>query len=302
MSLSIGITAPYSDATITSGPLMRDFVGLLEELGVESLWTVEHVIEAEQYERLYPYSESGKMPGRFVPMADPLEILAFAAAVSTTLKLGTGVMVAPLHSPVILAKRVATLDRLSGGRVLLGLGIGWQKEEYTSVGVPYADRGARLDETIEAMRELWASRPATYHGRFVGFEQVHLLPPPTSGAVPIIIGGSSDPAVRRCGRVGNGWFPHAMPAEAFARGAELLAATASQAGRSIDDIPITVSPGSVDRAQEMDPDFVRPYVEHGATRLIINAAITDPGELGLLRERIVRYQNEVIGPLQAIAR
>ena len=155
MDVALGVIAPYADGVITSSTFVADFAGVLEECEVESVWAVEHVVEAEVYEPLYPYNSEGKMPGRYVPMTDPLETLAYLAAVTSTVKLGTAVVVAPLHSPAVLAKRATTLDWLSDHRLILGLGIGWQKEEYAAVGVPYADRGRRLEECIEAMRELW---------------------------------------------------------------------------------------------------------------------------------------------------
>jgi probable F420-dependent oxidoreductase len=294
MSLSLGVMAPYADGVITSGPVLAEFGALVEELGVESVWAVEHVLEAEEYERLYPYSESGEMPRRYVPMADPLEILSFLAASTTRLRLGTSVMVAPLHSPVMLAKRASTLDRLSGGRLLLGLGIGWQKEEYSAIGVPYADRGARLEEAIEAMSALWAEHPATYHGRFVQFDRVHSLPAPMDGRVPIVLGGNSAPAVRRCARLADGWFPHAIPPDEFARGVELLRASARDAGRAEDDLTISVSPGMADPARETDVDFVRRYVEHGASRLVITSGMSGPDDLPRVRDRVLRYQELVM--------
>ena len=266
-NVTLGVIAPYADDVITSRAALTEFCGVLEECGVESVWTVEHVLEADAYEPRYPYSDDGRMPRRFVPMADPLELLAFFAALTTTITLGTSVVVAPLHSPVVLAKRASTLANLSGGRFELGLGIGWQKEEYASVGVPYADRGVRLDECIGAMRALWADRPASFDGRFVSFERVHSLPTPPSGRVPIVLGGNSRPAVARCARTGDGWFPHAISHDDFAAGAALLRALAQEAGRSPDDIPISICPGSTDYARAFDVDFVRPYVEHGAHAL-----------------------------------
>src|SRR5262249_50883651 len=161
-----------------SGGFLRDFAGTLEECGVESVWTVEHVVIAEEYEPLYPYSESGRTPsgGTHVPMPDPLETIAFLAGASRTLRFGTAMVVAPLHSPVVLAKRAATIDRHSDGRLMLGLGIGWQKEEYAAVGAAYADRGRRLEECVGAMRALWRDAPASYAGRHVAFERLNSLP------------------------------------------------------------------------------------------------------------------------------
>jgi probable F420-dependent oxidoreductase len=296
VTLTLGVIAPYGAGVITSGPLVAEFVAIAEECGVESIWTVEHVIEAKAYERLYPYSPTGKMPGHLVPMADPLEVLAFVAGTGTSLRLGTGVMVAPLHSPVVLAKRAATLSCLSGGRLELGLGIGWQKEEYTSVGVPYADRGGRLRETIEAMRALWSQQPASYDGKFVSFREVYSLPAPTGGTVPIVLGGSSDPAIRRCARIGDGWFPHAMTPDGFARGVALLRSAAAQAGRPA-ELPITVSPASADGSREFDVDWTRAFVEQGATRLVINSGVRQPDDLRLFRERVLRYRREILEPL-----
>jgi probable F420-dependent oxidoreductase len=239
---ALGVIVPYVDGVVTSGDAMSEFAETLEACGVESVWTVEHVIEADRYELLYPYDESGRMPGRFVPMADPLEILAFLAARSRRLLLGTAVMVAPLHPAVVLAKRAATLAGLSGGRLLLGLGIGWQREEYDAVGVPYADRGRRLEESVGAMRELWAHRPATFTGRHVDFDRVHLVPPPPDGRVPIILGGNSPAAIDRCGRLADGWYPHAIWPGDFAAGADRLRDAAVAAGRSPLDVPISVDP------------------------------------------------------------
>ena len=183
---------------------------------------------ADDYEARYPYSADGRMPSApgTTPMPDPLELLAFAAAVTDRLMLGTCVVVAPLHSPAVLAKRAATVDVLSGGRLILGLGIGWQREEYAAVGAPFTERGPRLEESVAAMRALWAGGPATYHGRYVSFERVHLTPAPTRGAVPILLGGNSAPAVRRAGRLAEGWFPYTLGPAELAERADLLRAAA----------------------------------------------------------------------------
>jgi alkanesulfonate monooxygenase SsuD/methylene tetrahydromethanopterin reductase-like flavin-dependent oxidoreductase (luciferase family) len=132
-----------------------------EELGFESLWTVEHVVVPAGYESPYPYSPDGKMPAPDdTPLPDPLVWLAFAAASTSRIKLGTGIAILPQRNALIAAKEVATVDRLSGGRVLLGVGAGWLKEEFEALGVPFERRGRRLDEHIEAMRALWAGERA----------------------------------------------------------------------------------------------------------------------------------------------
>jgi probable F420-dependent oxidoreductase len=294
---ALGVIVPYVDGVVTSGDAMSEFAETLEACGVESVWTVEHVIEAERYEPRYPYDASGRMPGRFVPMADPLEILSFLAARSSRLLLGTAVMVAPLHPPVVLAKRAATLAGLSGGRLLLGLGIGWQREEYLAVGVPYTDRGDRLEECVAAMRELWAHRPATFTGRHVAFDRVHLVPPPPDGRVPIVLGGNSPAAVERAGRLADGWYPHAISPDDFAAGAARLRAAAVAAGRSPDDVPISVDPSAIDRSTWLDPARVQHFVDHGARRLVVRSGITGPGDVGRVRETIERYREQVLDRL-----
>ena len=203
---ALGYIPPMTKGITDDPAYVIPLVEMLEEEGIESIWTVEHVIMADQYEPLYPYSEDGKAPtAPDTLMPDPLEWLAFAAARTEKLRLGTAVVIASQHSAAILAKRVATLDALSQGRVRLGVGIGWQREEYEAIGVPYRDRGRRLDETIEAMRTLWREDFATYQGKHVAFENVHMDAKPANGeTVPILIGGSSEFAARRAGRLGDG--------------------------------------------------------------------------------------------------
>jgi len=302
MTIRLGVMAPFADGLITSGGFLRDFAGTLEECGVESVWTVEHVVVAEDYEPLYPYSDSGRTPSAagVVPMPDPLETIAFLAGATRTLRFGTAMVVAPLHSPVVLAKRVATIDRHSDGRLMLGLGIGWQKEEYAAVGAAYSQRGARLEECVEAMRELWANAPATYRGRFTSFERVHCLPRPESGRVPIVLGGNSEPAVRRAGRTGDGWFPYTITAEDFEERAALLRSSAVEAGRAEDAVEITAWPGSCDREAQHDPAWVRRFTEAGATRLVFAlnpAELAGPRGLDVLRERIAQYRENVADKL-----
>ncbi|MFG2520906.1 LLM class F420-dependent oxidoreductase [Streptomyces sp. NPDC048527] len=299
--LRLGMMAPFTDGLITSGGFLRDLAGTLEECGVESLWTVEHVAVAERYEPLYPYSDDGRIPGSSgaVPMPDPLETIAFLAGDSRSLRFGTAMIVAPLHSPVVLAKRAATIDRHSDGRLMLGLGIGWQKEEYAAVGVPYQDRGRRLEECVGAMRALWGNGPASYQGRHVSFEGLHSLPRPGGGAVPVVLGGNSDPAVRRAGRIGDGWFPYTITPEDFTRQADLLREAARGAGRAEDAVEITVWPGSCDRERAGDPSWVQGFVDAGATRLVIAPRIrgadglSGPRGLDAVREQIDRYRAEV---------
>ena len=284
---------------LVSGPFLRDFAAILESEGVDSVWAVEHVVFAAQYEPNYPYSADGRMPSAagVVPMADPLEVLSHLAATTERLLLGTCVVVAPLHSPAVLAKRAATLDLLSGGRLRLGLGIGWQREEYAAVGAPFERRGERLEECVGAMRALWTDDPATYEGRTVSFRDVHLTLSPTTGRVPIVLGGNSEPAIRRAGRIADGWYPYTIGPEDFARGADLLRESAQNASRSADEIEITVWPGSADPTRELDPDWVRGYVDAGARRLILRPKVMQPSDLEKLPRQIEQYRSTVLAAL-----
>ena len=291
LSPKLGMLLPFGPGLVSS-PLLRAFADILEAEGVESVWAVEHVVVAASYEPNYPYSADGRMPSApgAVPMPDPLEVLSHLAATTERLRLGTCVVVAPLHSPAVLAKRVATLDLLSAGRFLLGLGIGWQPEEYAAVGVPFEGRGERLEECVGAMRALWADDPATYEGRTVSFRDVHLTLRPIGGEVPIILGGNSGPAIRRAGRIADGWFPYTVGPDELARGADLLRQSAEAAGRSGDDIEISVWPGSADPQRELEVAWMRRYLDAGATRIITRPRVTKPADLEGLPEQIRRFR------------
>lgn len=180
-----------------------------DEAGFESIWTVEHTVVPGGYESAYPYSPDGKMAGGRddFDLPDPLIWMAFVASRTRRIRFGTGILIVPQHNPVVAAKQVATLDHLTGGRLLLGIGVGWLKEEFDAIGAPFDDRGRRTDEYIEAMRELWGAERPTYHGEYVHFDAAYCRPQPVRGSVPIIVGGHSKAAARRAGRLGDGFFP-----------------------------------------------------------------------------------------------
>lgn len=296
---ALGYIPPMTKGITDDPGYVIPLVEMLEDAGIEIVWTVEHVIMAEHYEPLYPYSDDGKAPtAPDTLMPDPLEWLAFAAARTDRLRLGTAVVIASQHSAAILAKRVATLDALSRGRVRLGVGIGWQREEYEAIGVPYRDRGRRLDETIEAMRTLWRDDVATYQGRHVTFENVHMDAKPANGeSVPILIGGSSEFAARRAGRLGDGWYPFVISPGAFAEGVETISKTASGAGRDPAEVELTIWPASYDFMRTMDVEFVRSYTDAGASRVVISQGEAQTIEIDGQRDFIRRYQDEVLAKL-----
>lgn len=183
-------------------------VKLAEAAGFDSVITVDHVVFPHKYTSVYPYAPGGRLPGGpGGALPDPLIWMAAMAAVTTKLRFMTGVIILPLRNPFVLAKQVATLDHMSGGRIELGVGVGWLKEEFEAVGVPFEKRGARTDEYIAVMRKLWAEDGVSFAGQFVNCDEVSSNPKPVKRTVPIVIGGHSEAAAKRAGRLGDGFFP-----------------------------------------------------------------------------------------------
>jgi len=200
--------------------------------GFESVWGGEHVVLPSTIESRYPYTSDGKIPAQpDTPIPDPLIWLAFAAAAAPRLRLGTCILIVPQRNPIVLAKELATLDRISGGRVELGLGVGWLKEEFDALGVEWDRRGARNDEYIAAMQALWAGPHAEFHGEFVDFPPVTCSPRPVQSKIPIIVGGDTDVAIRRAVRLADGYFPGEGDAERMRGLVQRLHRAAEGAGR-----------------------------------------------------------------------
>lgn len=222
--------------------LTRETAVLAEELGLESLWALDHVVMPSGYETKYPYHESGKMMGgaEEVDIAEPLTWLTFAAAVTERVKLGTGVVILPQRNPVVLAKQAATLDVLSGGRLLLGVGVGWMAEEMAVVGVPWPDRGRRHDDYVEAMRALWRDTKASVHNTYTDFDNAISLPHPVNNSVPIVIGGRSNRSARRAVEIGDGYFPSITDPAQLSPLLEIMNAEAARLERDPKEIEVTV--------------------------------------------------------------
>jgi probable F420-dependent oxidoreductase len=227
-------------------------------------------------------------------MPDPLEWLSFAAAFSKRVRLGTSVMVLPQHSPVQLAKRLATLDQLSNGRMMVGVGLGWQEEEYAALNVPFARRGPRMDEYIAAMRALWTEVPASFDGEFVRFQRVHCdVKPVQAGGVPIIIGGSTEAAAKRAGRVGDGFYPYVISPEDLALRIQDLNAAARAAGRDPSAVELSVWPGSWQYRSSLDVEVMRRYLALPLSRIVVGMHEADQPTFPALRE-LIRRSRDVI--------
>jgi len=190
-----------------------------EAAGFSTPWVGEHVVMVDCNASRYPYAPDGQIA---VPAdadwLDPMIALSFAAAATSTIRLATGVLLLPEHNPVALAKQAASLDRLSHGRLALGIGVGWSEEEFAALGIPFERRGARADEYLKAMRTLWREDPASFTGEFVNFADIRVNPKPVRGdRIPIIVGGNSDAALRRAARTADGWYGFNLTGAAHAR-------------------------------------------------------------------------------------
>ena len=215
-----------------------------QRAGFATLWSGEHVVMVDRSTSCYPYSDDGQIA---IPSTadwiDPLIGLSFAAAATRSIRIATGVLLLPEHNPVVVAKQAATLDRLSAGRLTLGVGIGWSREEFDALGVPFERRGARTKEYVAAMRALWRDDIATFDGEFVAFESVRVNPKPANGrSIPVVVGGNSDAALRRVAAWGDGWYGFNLDgvAEAAERIA-FLGAQCAEIGRDRGELRVNVA-------------------------------------------------------------
>lgn len=265
------------------GASALDICRRAEDAGFESLWGGEHVVLPDSFVSRYPYTEDGKIPAEpDTPIPDPLIWLAFAAAATSKLRLGTCILIVPQRNPLVLAKELATLDQLSGGRVELGLGVGWLKEEFDALGIPWQRRGARNDEYIAAMRALWSGPHAEFHGEFVDFDPATCSPRPVNGSIPVIVGGDSDAALQRAVRIADGYFPGEGDSQRLSALLDRLRQAAEKANRD----PASIEINTIFGAQMADPVAgVEQMAALGVDRIMVPAFFfAGPGGLDRLSE------------------
>lgn len=280
--MKLGVLPPYRMGVAADPDWLAEFATMAEALGFESVYVVEHVVVPAGYASRYPYSDTGRMPlPEDCPIPDPLDVLAYLAAVTERIVLATGILVLPEHHPVQLAKRVATIDVLSRGRVRLGVGVGWMREELEAVGVDFDSRGARTDEAIDALMAIWAGGDeVSFRGRFFRFERVVSRPLPLRpGGVPIHVGGHSAAAARRAGRIGAGFQPLGLDGEPLAERVALMRRTAEEHGRDPDAIELSLG-GLLDGLDDGVIEWAR---RAGADRLVLS---TREADLGVLRKQM----------------
>ncbi len=285
--MKVGLFA-VGTGRMAGGGLLKTVATNAERVGFSTLWVPEHVVLLDKYASKYPYSADGALPAQTnAPIFDPFISLATMAAVTSKIRLATGICLVPEHNPLVLGKVVATLDFLSAGRVVLGVGIGWLEEEFQAIGIPWERRAKRTRECIDAMRSLWGQDVSAYSGEFVKFDGVRSFPKPARGAnVPIFFGGESAPALRRVAEYGTGWCGFNLtPDEAAAkirRIEELLAAN----GRKRSDVELAVSPYT----KKVTSDDLKRYRDAGVDEVV------------LVNLRPPREEAETIRDIEAIAR
>jgi probable F420-dependent oxidoreductase len=273
---------------MAGGALLRALAVNAERLGISTLWVPEHVVLLDKYASRYPYSDDGQLPAPTnAPIFDPFISLATMAAVTSEIRLATGICLVPEHNPLVLAKVVATLDFLSGGRALLGVGIGWLEEEFQAIGIPWERRAQRTREYIESMRNLWSEEVSSYRGEFVKFEAVRSNPKPVKAAkLPVFFGGESGPALRRVAEYGDGWCGFNLTPDQAASKIKRIEDLLKANGRKRSDIELAVSPYT----KPITSDDLKRYRDAGADEIV------------LIKLRPPRDEKEMVANLEEIAR
>ena len=281
-AVGIGIGAEPEHITLTAQTA--------DQAGFHSLWAPEHVVLINQYASKYPYSQDGRLPmSTQVDILDPFTTLTFAAATTKNIRLGTGICLVPERNPVVTAKEVASLDKLSGGRFDFGVGVGWLAEEFAAVGVPWPRRAQRTREYLQAMKLLWTEDEPEFSGEFCSFPKAVMLPKPVQKPYPpIIFGGESTPALKRVGEVGDGWFGVNVTAEDAQEKIARMKEYATAAGRNPDKLSFAVSPGL---GSPVEMDQIKRYRALGVDQVIVGGFVDDPGkirgEIEKLAEKLV---------------
>ena len=256
--MKIGVSMIFTSESMDVAPLAQK----AEELGFESFWLAEHTIMPVNITSLYDGTPDGSIPEFMNYMIDPFIGLARASAVTQRLKLGTGICLVPEHNPLLLAKRIATLDHLSNGRFIFGIGSGWLKEETEIMGGDFEHRWGQTREAILAMKELWTKEESEFHGKFYDFPPVRSFPKPSQKPHPPVLLGSFAPNVfKRVVAWGDGWIPVRVTAEQVKMGRATLDELAVAAGRDPSSIDVTVY------GLPADPEVMKRYEEAGANRV-----------------------------------
>ena len=261
-----GIHLPHLGRTVSRDAVV-DFARRAEAAGFHSAWTSDHIAWPAAIESSYPYSDDGSFPAPpDIAWLDPLGTLFFVAACTERMRLGTTVLILGYRPPVLSAKAIASLDVLSAGRVIVGVGVGWMKEEFDVLGMPFDHRGARADEQLEVFRALFTHDRPSYTGRYYAFPEVGFAPKPLQPRVPIWVGGDTEPAFRRAARYGDAFHAAFQPVDEVAAGWRRVQELAAEAGRPAGALRLSVR-------LYLDPDGVMPAAKSvaGSTEEMVAA-------------------------------
>ena len=287
--MQIGCHLPVYGPAATREVLLG-FARRMESLGYDSLWASDHVVIPYAIASRYPYNPTGDFPlAPTTSFLEPLVALGLVAAVTERVQLGTTVLVLPHRHPVLAAKMLATLDHLAPGRVILGAGVGWMKEEIELFGVPYKQRGAWSDEAIRVMKACWRDERVSHRGEFVRFEGLGVAPKPAQGTIPIWIGGHSPRALRRVAELGDGWHAAFPTAAKIKAGIAELAKACRQVGRDLGSLTISARIGLP--AREDAAALVREIAELaelGVSHLILESRVRDLEDMTAIYEKFAR--------------
>jgi probable F420-dependent oxidoreductase len=270
--MKLGVFLPFA-TPVADGPFLRAVGEAAESAGFDSLWVAEHVVLFDEYASKYPYAENGRIPaGGTSGILEPFGTLAYLAACTSKIRLGTGICLVPQRNPVYTAKEAANVDWLSGGRLDLGVGVGWLAEEFRAVGVPFERRGERTVSYLEVMKRLWCDDVSAYKDEFYELPACRQYPKPVQKPhPPIHFGGESDAALKRVARIGQGWYGFNVEPEQLGERLETLDKYLAQQGRRRSDVQITVST----YLREMTPKKLEAYRRAGADQVILFAFARD---------------------------
>ena len=314
--MKVGITCggigPYA-----TGDFLRLSVKYSEEAGFTHYLLPDHVVQFAEYpESTYPYAagsgqdlpeQSDDAPLQYGddtyanvdpsnPFVDPEAAMAWLAAHSSTIEIGTNILVLPQRNPVLLAKSLATIDSFANGRVLLGVGVGWAKEEFDAMNADFAARGKRTNEAIEALRRLWLDKTSTFEGEHFRFKDAYCFPkPPRPDGIPILIGGESKPAMRRVARQGDGWLPYNLPVDNAATVIGELKDMTRAEGRDPDQLRIIKIVYSNAKL-----DDLKRYRDAGVTEFNISTSGEIPTDEAGIESKFAEFAEKLVAPIASL--
>ena len=266
-----------------------------EELGYDSLWVSDHIVFPTQLRSPYPYSPDGKLPlDPANPLLEPFTVLSYAAAVTKTIKLGTSVVIIPYRDPLVTAKIVSSLDVLSGGRFIFGVGVGWLDEEFRVLRQNLRDRAAQTREALLAMQACWTQDDPEFHGKFFDFSGIKFAPKPRQKPhPPIWFGGNSMPALKRAVELGNGWHAVWQTPEEVAEKTAILRNLSAKAGKNFANFAITIN---VNNRVPLTVENVKKYEAVGVSMIFIPRSFQ--ADVDTMIENIEKFAKEVKEPAE----